>query len=96
MRRDEALAILTRLKPELQEKFGVASLALFGSTARDTARPDSDVDVLVTFEGATTFRSWTGALHLIEDNLGRTVDLIPDRSLREEFRSYVEQDLIYV
>lgn len=47
---DEALALLKVQFPELSRRFGVASLVLFGSTARGEARADSDVDVLVEFE----------------------------------------------
>jgi predicted nucleotidyltransferase len=50
MRRDEALAILRKLLPELRAGFGVEALYLFGSTARDEATSQSDVDVLVVFE----------------------------------------------
>ena len=40
MRRDQALEILSDHKDELRDKFGVTSIAIFGSTARDEARPD--------------------------------------------------------
>lgn len=94
--REEAIDILTQLKPQLEEAFGVTSLALFGSTARDEAREDSDVDLLVTFAAPITFRSFMGALHLIEDTLGKKVDLIPEDELRDAFRPSVEQDLIVI
>ena len=42
MRRDEALKRLSDHKNDLREKFGVTSIAIFGSTARDQARPDHD------------------------------------------------------
>ena len=48
MKRDEVLAILAAHREQLQE-MGVKSLNLFGSVARDEARPDSDVDFLVEF-----------------------------------------------
>lgn len=51
MNRRRALEILSQSKAVLQQQFGVTRLTLFGSTARDTARPDSDVDVLVAFDG---------------------------------------------
>ena len=54
MNRQRALDLLSRSKPELQARFGVTGLALFGSTARDTASSDSDVDVLVAFDGPAT------------------------------------------
>jgi len=48
MTRDEALAVLNTLRADYI-RFGVKSLALFGSVARDEARSDSDVDILVEF-----------------------------------------------
>lgn len=54
MDRDQTLSLLTEHKPVLAERFGVRRLALFGSMARGTARPDSDVDVLVGFEQPPT------------------------------------------
>ena len=45
--RDEILSLLTQYKPELQTKFKVRHLALFGSYARGDQQPDSDVDILV-------------------------------------------------
>jgi predicted nucleotidyltransferase len=56
MNRQRALELLTRSKPELQTRFGVTRLALFGSTARDEASGGSDVDILVAFEGPATSR----------------------------------------
>ena len=49
LRRSEVLQILRAHKPELRERFAVASLSLFGSVARNSARQSSDVDLLVEF-----------------------------------------------
>lgn len=45
MNRDQILEILIRRKPALQSQLGVKRTALFGSTVRDEARDDSDVDI---------------------------------------------------
>ncbi|MBI2939097.1 MAG: metallopeptidase family protein, partial [Chloroflexi bacterium] len=55
--------------------FGVKSLALFGSVARDEAGPESDVDVLVEFDGPPTFDQYIGLKLYLEDLLGAHVDL---------------------
>ena len=60
MRRADAIALISARREEITRQFGVRSLALFGSVARDEARPDSDVDVLVEFEGPTTFDAHMG------------------------------------
>ena len=54
MNRTEALEILPKLKPTLAQRFGVTRLALFGATARDLARIESDIDILVAFDGPAT------------------------------------------
>ncbi len=51
MKKQQALELLTKSKTLLQEKYGVTKLALFGSTARDTATKKSDIDILITFNG---------------------------------------------
>ena len=50
MNKSKALEILSRLKPELVRQYGVTRLALFGSTVRDSAGPDSDIDIFVPFD----------------------------------------------
>ena len=54
MNRSLAISLLAQSKPTLTARYGVTRLALFGSTARDAARSDSDIDVLVGFDGPAT------------------------------------------
>lgn len=92
-------AILDRLHaaaPELRLKYGVKSLAVFGSMARGDDHEASDVDVLATFDGPTTFRSFMGLKLDLEDLFGRPVDLGTPDSLRPEIRANVEKDLLHV
>jgi predicted nucleotidyltransferase len=96
MKKMEALKQLRAHKPELASKFGVADLALFGSTSRDAAGPQSDIDILVTFDGPATSSRYFGLQFYLEDLLGVPVDLVTDKALRPELRPYVEQEAIYV
>ncbi|MHC5538881.1 nucleotidyltransferase family protein [Singulisphaera rosea] len=92
-------AILDRLNaeaPALKEKYGVKSLAVFGSMARGDDHEGSDVDILVTFEGPATFDNFMGLKFDLEDHLGRKVDLGTPNTLRPEMRARVEKDLLYV
>ena len=54
MNKQQALNALTKLKPELVKRFGVTRLALFGSTVRDEASPESDIDIVVAFDSPAT------------------------------------------
>lgn len=94
--RDEALGILRAHKATLAEKFGVISISLFGSVARDQAKADSDIDILVEFESPPSWRNYFGAQAFLEDVLGRSVDLTTLAEIRQEVRPYVERDVINV
>jgi predicted nucleotidyltransferase len=96
MKRDQALSLLARSKPVLAERYGVTRLALFGSTVRDTARPDSDVDVLVAFDGAASSARYFGVQFYLEDTLGCPVDLVTEKALRKELRPYIEREAVDV
>ncbi|MEN8260958.1 MAG: nucleotidyltransferase family protein [Pseudomonadota bacterium] len=96
MKKNEALKLLKTHKPELAERFGVIDLALFGSTSRDTAGAESDIDILVTFDGPATSSRYFGLLFYLEDLLGGPVDLVTDKALRPELRPFVEQEAIHV
>ena len=61
---------------------GVQRLALFGSVQRNTARPDSDVDVLVEFRpGEKTYKHFFALGELLERLLNRRVELVTPESL---------------
>lgn len=96
MNRAEVIQQLTASKAELGTRFGVARLALFGSMARDSARADSDVDILVSFEGPATSARYFGVQFFLEDLLGRPIDLVTDKALRPELRPYVEREALHV
>jgi len=96
MNRMQALQALANAKPELARRFGVTRLALFGSTARDEARPDSDVDIVVSFDGPATSQRYFGVQFYLEDLLGCPVDLVTDKALRPELRPYIEQEAVNV
>ena len=69
---------------------------MFGSTARDTARVDSDIDVLVSFDGPATSERYFGVQFFLEDLLGRPVDLVTDKALRPELRPFIEKEAVHV
>ena len=94
--RDEVLETLRTRKQDLTESFGVVSLALFGSFARDEACATSDLDLLVRFDGPATSQAYFGVQFYIEDLLGRRVDLVTDKALRPEMRHRVEREAIDV
>ena len=92
---DELIQLLTERRGEL-EQFGVKTLAIFGSAARNEAGPDSDVDVLVEFTGPGTFDRYMGLKEFLENLLGREVDLVTRKALKPRLKPYVESEAVYV
>jgi predicted nucleotidyltransferase len=82
---------LRAMLPELAERFGVAELGLFGSRIRGDHRPDSDLDVLVTFgpDAHPTLIDVIGLEQLLGERLGLKVDLALKRSLKPYLRPYI-------
>ncbi len=75
----------------------VAKLELFGSRARGTARPDSDVDLLVTFEaGYTPGLEFFGMADELETILGRKVDLLTRPRVERDDNPYFKQSVLSV
>lgn len=96
MTRAQVLQQMAASKVELATRYGVARLALFGSVVRNSARADSDVDILVSFDGPATSARYFGVQFFLEDILGRPVDLVTDKALRPELRPYVEREAMHV
>ena len=92
----ETLDLLRGHKAELVERFGVVELALFGSVVRNALGPDSDIDILVSFDRPTNPQCFFGLQFYIEDVLGRPVDLVTDKALRSELRPYIEAEAVRV
>jgi uncharacterized protein len=96
MRREVALAILKAHASELKA-LGVTSLSLFGSTARDEAREDSDIDVAVTLlPGPEKGLAYLGRLDdlksRLSEMLGHPVDLIVEPTSRPRAQQEIDRD----
>ena len=96
MNRAMILNLLNQHHDEFLKRFGARHLALFGSAARDDLRVDSDIDVLVEFDGPATFDGYFELKTYLEQLLGRPVDLVTEKGLRSRARRHVEKDLIRV
>ncbi len=83
MSRKEYIDILTSCSKTLQEEYGITSMRLFGSIARDEQRSDSDVDVFVKTLTTNPFLSAinrleerTECIHDVNDFLGSSNGMI--------------------
>jgi predicted nucleotidyltransferase len=93
--REEILASLGAAKTELQERFRVRTLALFGSYARNQQTEKSDVDILVEVDPSIGL-GFVSLADELERRLQQRVDLVSSRAVRPNRRRLIEPDLIYV
>jgi uncharacterized protein len=95
MDRNTALGIIKRHQDELKA-LGVVSLSLFGSTARDEASEESDVDVAVRLEGVPSGFAYFGRLDVIQRRLSEVlntrVDVIEEPVARAKIQEQIDRD----
>jgi len=95
--RDTIIRELHKLRPRLHER-GITRLAIFGSRARGTSRPDSDLDVLVDVKPDSRFSliDLIGVSHLIGDHLGIPANMFMRRSLEPGLARTIRDETIEV
>jgi predicted nucleotidyltransferase len=93
MRRDEALRRLAEHRDELAA-MGAGSLSLFGSVARDEARPDSDVDILIELNRPMDLFDLGRIQVRLEEIMDCRVDLVMPDSLRPRLRTRVLEEAV--
>ena len=96
MKNTEIIQLLCEHRDKLRQRFGVKSLAVFGSMARGEMGPDSDVDLLVEFESSPGFNGYMALKFYLEDLLGRKVDLVMRNALKPWARDIVLKEKIDV
>ncbi len=92
----EVLTKLESLKPELQRRYKVREIGIFGSWVRDEQQERSDIDVLVDFEEGADLFDWGGLALYLEEIFGCSVDVVPRRALRPEIREAVLEQVVKV
>lgn len=95
MDKNEVLATLKKQNSALNE-FGVSSIALFGSFAREDAKDSSDIDILVEFNRPVGLFEFARLKLYLEKILGREVDLVTPDALRKEMRDDILREAVHV
>jgi uncharacterized protein len=96
MKRKEVIHLLNLHREEINRQFGVKSLALFGSFARDEATLSSDVDLLVEFDRPVGLFGLFALQDYLEKLLGCPVDLGTPDGLKPRYRSRILSECIHV
>lgn len=93
-KRDEILDFLKQRKKDLEARFSVKRIGLFGSVLRGSAGDNSDVDILVEL-AHPTFDHYMDLKFFLEDHLGRSVDLVLADSLKPRLKPIITREVAY-
>jgi len=92
--RQEIIQCIRSHKDEMEKRFTVRSIGLFGSYVHGTARPGSDVDIVVEM-GDPTFDHYMDLKFYLEDLFGTPVDLVLADTIKPRLKPYIDRDLVY-
>lgn len=93
---DEIKFILAKAKPELQKKYPLSKLGIFGSYARGDFNEKSDIDMLVDFDDRIAGMKYITLAHEIASLFKIKVDVVSMGGIKPKYFKYVSEDLIYV
>ena len=93
MHRSEAIDLLSSHRDDLR-RLGITSLLMFGTVARDQARPDGDVDLIDGFDRPIGYLGLARVQHELEKLLGCSVDLATPGMIRSEFRDRIYAEAV--
>src|SRR6266581_9154503 len=79
---------------QIAARHGAKRVRIFGSVARNEAKPDSDVDFLVDMEPGRSLFDLGGLLMDLQDLLGCNVDVVTEKGLRERIRERVLKEVV--
>jgi len=79
---------------QIAAKHGARNVRVFGSAARDEARPDSDVDFLVELEDGRSLFDHVSLMQDLEDLLGRKVDVVEKEGVYWYVRDKILQEAV--
>jgi predicted nucleotidyltransferase len=91
--KEEILKMLAELKPELQSRYKVKEIGVFGSFVRGEQGEASDVDILAEFGEDADLFDLVGLSLFLEEKLHCKVDVVSKRALRPEIRDSVLREI---
>ncbi len=88
--KEKIIDLLKAKKPELQKKYPVSELGLFGSYARGDHKEESDIDILVDFHSRIDGFDYISLAHELEDLFNQKIDLVSRKGIKLKYLPFVE------
>jgi predicted nucleotidyltransferase len=96
MGKQEIIEIIRNSKPEMESRYGVQRLGLFGSYVREKPRKKSDIDILVTFNRDIDLFEFLDLREYLESRLHAKVDLVMESALKPAIGKRILSEVEYV
>ena len=96
MDKNEIVLFLKSHKKEIEKKYGVLKIGLFGSYVRGEAGEDSDIDIVVEMRDENIFRNFFNLEQYLKNNLHNNVDLGIETAIKPVVRKRILKEIIYV
>jgi predicted nucleotidyltransferase len=93
---NQIIKILEAAKKELEKKYPISEMGLFGSFARGDYNEHSDIDVLIDFDGRIDGFDYIRIAHHLEDTFKQKIDLVSRKGIKAKYIPFVENNLIHV
>jgi len=93
---EQILDMLRAKKPQLQSKYPISELGIFGSYARGDYHEKSDIDILVDFNARIDGFDYIHLAHDLEDLFQYKIDIVSRKGIKPQYLPYVEKSLIHV
>ena len=90
----DILRVIREKQSEMADRFSVRRIGVFGSFARSSAGPESDVDILVEL-AEPTFDHYMDLNFYLEEVLNRSVDLVMADTIKPRLRPIVGKEVVY-
>lgn len=96
MGKQEVIDIIRSSKPEIESRYGVKKLGLFGSYVRGQQRKRSDIDILVSFNRDIDLFDFVDLREFLEAKLHGKVDLVMETALKPAIGKRILAEVEYV
>lgn len=93
--KEQILQTLKEHRKELEERYSIRKIGIFGSYAKGCADESSDIDIYAEFD-TPKFRNITGAWNKLENLLGKKVDMFyPHKNMRESLYQNIQREVVF-
>lgn len=96
MQKTDILNKLSNIKSELNKKYNVSELGLFGSFSRDDADEGSDIDIIVEYSSAISFFQVAELIEYLEKLFNKKIDLVRKKNIKQLLKKRILDEAIFV